>query len=566
MKEVLNSLKSLFVSEKEFLQSSFSFGFNRNIPKTTLVSIVFGLLLALVIYPILAVDYNQAFFGVPYEAWIYIYMFLVPSLMALLVACYIDDTAFVLKVEYILYALTTIGMLVFFTYRFVLLGDEREHVTSTFYIYRGLRPYLDFFEHHHPLLWYSFLPLMWLFHNSEYIWYVARSYTLALIFINMMVVYKIARLIALNRLFSWLAMLLSICSHVVFVAQITFRPDALMSLMLFCGIYYLLKYLKENRNSSIYTAFIFFFLSFGASQKALVFLFFVALLVLYLVFKKEISFVVLLRALIAPVVLFLVYLTYLYQTGALKDYWELNWLLNLKKQHTSFYFIAQTMWFWGANILAIFLLFTKQPLFIRYLSFLCLCFSITLYFIGILVQYWIPLYSLFAIISSYAICRLKDKFATIIFAGVIVSTIFNNVGYIEEGKHTPFLSEFVYLSRIVLENSSPDDLVAGSPVILGGLRLDVKGYYWFGRGYMAVIDNHYFNRHPLQDINEVVKEKKPKIIAITQETGCTREDFTKGPCDQEFVWDIEYLQKHYTSFGPLLIRQDDGAVSGDGEK
>lgn len=566
MKEMLNKVKSLFIGKQEFSQSSFSFGFDKNILKTTLVSITFGILLALAVYPVLVVNYNQALWGLPYETWTYVYMLFVPSLMALLVAFYIDDTAFVLKIEFILYALITIGTLVWFTYTFVLLGDEREHVASTFYIYRGLRPYLDFFEHHHPLLWYSFLPLMWLFHNSEYIWYVARSYTLVLIFINMIIVYKITRLIALNQMFSWMAVLFSICSHVVFVAQITFRPDTLMSLMLFCGIYYLLKYLKEKSSYFLYLAFVFFFLSFFALQKALLFLFFIAILVLYLVYKKDISFKMLLKSLVAPTVMLLMYLAYLYQIGTLKDYWELNWLLNIKVHYSFVYRVFGTIWFWAANALAVFFLFTKRPLFIRYLSYLCICFSMVLSFLAAFSQYWIPVYPLFAIISAYAVCHLRDKIGIVVFAAIIVSTVLNNVMYLKESKYSPPLSIFVHFSEMVLNNSSPEDLIAGNPTILGGLRLDAKGYYWFGRGYIAVIDNHYFNRHPLQEINEIVREKKPKIIAIEQEAGCTQDDLTFGLCNQEFKWDIDYLQKHYTILGPFLIRQDDGIIHADGKK
>lgn len=556
MKEVLDKIKTLFFSEKEFSQSSFSFGFNKDVLKTTLVSIAFGLLLALVIYPVLAVNPNQVFWGLPYETWTYIYMFFVPSLMALLVAFYIDDTAFALKIECILYALITIGILVWFAYSFVLMGDEREHLTASFYIYSGQRPYIDFFEHHHPLLWYLFLPIIWLFHNTGAIWYIMRSYTLLLVCINAIVVYKITRLIAQNSKFSWFAVLFSICSHIVFVAQIIFRPDTLMSLLLLCGIYYMLKSLKEKRDVFMYIAFIFFFFSFMALQKALIFLFFIALLLLYLVYRKELSMIQILKSLILPIVLFCGYLLYLYKTGALKDYWELNWLLNIKARYLFVYMMTDTIWFWGANILAVFFLFTKQPLFIKYLSFLCICFSVALSFLATFVQYWIPLYSLFAIISSYAVCRLKDKIGVVVFAVIITSTIFNNREYFADEKKYLFLYEFVDLSNLVLKESSTNDLIIGNLPVLGGLRPDATGYYWFGRDYMAVIDNHYFNRHPLPDLNEILKDKNPKIVSDSQIPGCTNPDFTNTRyCNQIFEWDFDYLWKNYVKSGPLFIRR-----------
>ena len=39
-------------------------------------------------------------------------------------------------------------------------GDELEHVHSAWYVLNGALPYVDFFEHHHPLLWYLLAPAL----------------------------------------------------------------------------------------------------------------------------------------------------------------------------------------------------------------------------------------------------------------------------------------------------------------------------------------------------------------------------------------------------------------------
>ena len=38
--------------------------------------------------------------------------------------------------------------------------DEIEHVHAGWLVGQGLRPYTDFFEHHHPLLWYASVPVL----------------------------------------------------------------------------------------------------------------------------------------------------------------------------------------------------------------------------------------------------------------------------------------------------------------------------------------------------------------------------------------------------------------------
>ena len=42
-------------------------------------------------------------------------------------------------------------------------GDNVEHLHSSFLVASGLVPYKDFFQHHNPLMWYLFAPVMKLF-------------------------------------------------------------------------------------------------------------------------------------------------------------------------------------------------------------------------------------------------------------------------------------------------------------------------------------------------------------------------------------------------------------------
>jgi len=457
-----------------------------------------------------------------------------------------------------IYGVLVCAILIWFAYTFVLVGDEREHLTASYYIYSGQRPYIDFFEHHHPLMWYSFLPLLSLFDNVGYIWYVMRSYMLFLIVLNCFVVYKITLLIAQNKFFSILSVFLSIASHCVFVAQITFRPDGLMSLLLLTGVYFFINYLQNKRNFMLHLAFMAFFLAFMALQKALIFLFFIALLMLFLVYKKELSFKSVVNALILPIILYLLYLFYLYKIGALKDYWELNWLLNIKANYPFTYLIATTIYYYVANGIAIVLLFTKQPKIIKYLSFLGIGFSISLFFLGTFVQYWIPLYSYFGIICAYVICRLKEKWQIFSVVLVIICTVANNLKYIHEQALFPKLQFFVAQSSKVVSLTNKGDKILGNIKILGGLRPDVAGYYWFGRDYMALIDSYYFNRHPLPDANRLLKEYKPKLISIDDWEICINHDLSNNQnCYlRKGTFDKNYVQENYVRNGLFWIRKD----------
>lgn len=54
--------------------------------------------------------------------------------------------------------------------------DEFEHVHAAWYVLQGDVPYRDFFEHHHPLLWYLLAPLVALTEPSFDVLFVARGF------------------------------------------------------------------------------------------------------------------------------------------------------------------------------------------------------------------------------------------------------------------------------------------------------------------------------------------------------------------------------------------------------
>lgn len=82
------------------------------------------------------------------------------------------------RLELFIFALCVFFFLSYFTFNNVLYGDEREHVYASFLVLNGYVPYRDFFEHHHPLLWYIFSPIVALFLNNENIWYAIRTFSL----------------------------------------------------------------------------------------------------------------------------------------------------------------------------------------------------------------------------------------------------------------------------------------------------------------------------------------------------------------------------------------------------
>ena len=64
----------------------------------------------------------------------------------------------------------------FFRYDGYAYMDTFEHLRMSWLVSLGNMPYRDFFEHHHPLLWYTFAPLMKILpHNAMLAFYVAKA-------------------------------------------------------------------------------------------------------------------------------------------------------------------------------------------------------------------------------------------------------------------------------------------------------------------------------------------------------------------------------------------------------
>ena len=70
--------------------------------------------------------------------------------------------------------------------------DEFEHLHASWLVSEGFIPYRDFFEHHHPLLWYISAPIVSIFYDNVIIFYFMRGVTILVSFATLFYVYKIA--------------------------------------------------------------------------------------------------------------------------------------------------------------------------------------------------------------------------------------------------------------------------------------------------------------------------------------------------------------------------------------
>ena len=70
-------------------------------------------------------------------------------------------------------------------------GDNIEHIHSSFLVANGNIPYKDFFQHHNPLMWYLFAPLVKVFEYNTVIIEIVCFISFLIFLKSLVYVYKI---------------------------------------------------------------------------------------------------------------------------------------------------------------------------------------------------------------------------------------------------------------------------------------------------------------------------------------------------------------------------------------
>ncbi|MBQ8750745.1 MAG: glycosyltransferase family 39 protein [Alphaproteobacteria bacterium] len=398
--------------------------------------------------------------------------------------------------------------------------DEREHLYSSFMVYRGELPYRDFFQHHHPLIWYLFAPFLIFFNNTPYIWYVMRTFNIVFLFLSSYYISKITYDITKNKSTSIITSIIYFGFINIQTSGVEFRPDNLMMLFFISGLYYLLLYLNNNSPSKLLTSYILFLLSFLSLQKIIPLLFGVFIIILCHIKNNPKKTNEILSYLIFPSTLFLTFIAYLYYNDALKDYFELCYLLNTKIKVT--YSIVPISNYIVPIISVIFSLYnlkTSSSSSLKIISFLYILQFIVTIIHSPYPQYLLMLYPFISILLSNFLYNLKKPLltlATIIF--VLYQYLYILHFFINYNGLS--LKGYIDLSKAVITYSSPSDIIINDQLHVGGLRKSAYGYYWYGHDALSLLDYRIFKRHPWPNLMQIIHQKRPKLIANSAQRIC----------------------------------------------
>ena len=410
-------------------------------------------------------------------------------------------------------------------------GDDIEHLHSTWLVFSGKIPYIDFFQHHNPLLWYLFAPLAGYLAYDLFLFDVVRIISTLVMFVSLWVSALIVRRFMVN---SWYAGLLCVVavfpSYIVFSGQ-DFRPDNYMVLTFMLGLYYLFAYLEKKQPKDLVISFLSFFVSFLFMQKVIFLLAFVGAVVIYQLYAKNIALKDFAQALILPLIGAIIFLSWLMYHGMVEKYWLSNYIFNLYIPDVYGNLVENTrVEFYVVSILAFlscgYFLYRGNT-YARIMSLLWLAEAVQRFFYFSLDRhYYYQLQILNGIMVGAFAWKLINRWNWIayIFVALSLAGMQAFYNYCTEKELPPNYFRYVTPKYVLEQTNRCDSVLNGYGLTYGIFTKDIT-YYWNLNGQLDVIGNK-IGLAPLPNLNKAVLQYFPRIIYT-------------GP-----YWDEKLRQKH----------------------
>ncbi|MBR5598454.1 MAG: glycosyltransferase family 39 protein [Alphaproteobacteria bacterium] len=402
-------------------------------------------------------------------------------------------------------------------------GDTLEHMHSSYLVYSGKIPYRDFFQHHNPLLWFLYSPLLGLFDkglSDTFITNFVLISALVASYLNLYYLFLITKRFLSNSLSGVIAAAIALTPYVV-LSIVHFRPDNFMFLAFFAGLYYYFCYIETKKLSSLCISFVLFWCSFMFLQKIIFTLVLLAIITLYLIYKKMVNFTDILYAIMLPFTLSLGFLLYLYNYDMIGTWYHSNFTFNL---HIPELFTNRRIgYFWvelkllvAFSFISIAFLIKHSNIYYKILAIIFVAeFIQRLFYFSAFAYYLCLLVYVASILSAVFISNvlIKKHYA---FAYIVCFALFFSMykPAIYEGNIAPKKSRFhTPLHMEIYKRTTKCDYVLNGDGTIYNIYNKDPHYYWNLLGQTDVIGAKV-GIAPLMDINNVIKTKKPRVISI----------------------------------------------------
>jgi len=392
--------------------------------------------------------------------------------------------------------------------------DEFEAVHTAWKIGQGEGIYFDFFQHHHPLFYFTLVPIVKIFGETTAVLFFSRAYVFLLMILSFWGVYSLGKKIH-NKKTGLLAVFLLVSNFTFVDKGIEIRPDLAQSVAGIFAVYFLFKYFDQKKKWQLILSSLLFFVSFLFLQKAVFLIFLIGLVLLFLYWKKKFSMKDLFffagAFLIPTLLFFLIFLFF----GNFREYYLFNWTINSKflNYFTPFEYLWESLWqnwaFWLLYFSGI--LFLKKNQSLKILSFLS--FGLLIFVFALrspFAQYYVILIPYAAILAGFSLQRLfSEKIILFLMIPVLILPVILMVKDFENNSEDQ-LNKINY----VLSNTEKSDFVYDGDIRFNLFRKDIN-FFWFSlRPEKGGLDTYrLINPSYEYDVYSDIQEKKPKVIS-----------------------------------------------------
>lgn len=395
--------------------------------------------------------------------------------------------------------------------------DHAEHLHAAWLVWQGEVPYRDFFEHHNPLLWFLLAPLTAVFYQNALILYVGRVVSAIAYGIVFAGAYKVCRrfLAMSGRAFAVAVVFYFIIPENLYLL-FELQPDQFMLAALFWGIYFLFSYVETKKALELNVAFLLFIISFLFLQKAVLLLAYVGVYVCYLLYKKELSWTVLLRALIAPALCVFVLYIYLFYTNSLNLYLLFNYDLNFWMQKfygdgRIFENLTERIILPAVAVMTLHTFLANGNEYRNVLAGIAFANYGSLFLTGApFNQYFIFVNIVSAIVAGdYVADKLSYKRVQLLVIALLGIGVF--VWY--HKLPNKYFSEYYNAHKYVMAQTTDDDQIMNSVMVFYNIYGRNVSYYWFGYGNITPVAYLLYEYEEEFNPDKIIYEQRPKFVS-----------------------------------------------------
>jgi len=393
--------------------------------------------------------------------------------------------------------------------------DELEAIHTAWKISQGEIIYVDFFQHHHPLIYYLLVPLLVALKDDSHVLTVARIGIFCLHLLILFTTYRIAVKV-FDQTSGYISLILLSTTFIFITNVIEIRPDVPQTLFSLLSVLFLLNYfefksLKYLVLSSLALGIAFLFL-----QKAIFLVFLLALILIYELYQSKLDLRSLFVYLFVFLLVFLSYLTYLLYSNLLSEYIIFNWLLNVNfpsrsspiNTLISSYKTNTIIWFY--YVLGI--IFFAKTLNQKYISFLSLGLLISIFLLQKPhQQYFMLVIPFVAMTAGYSLSTLHIENKKMLLAVLLLAialpcySLFGGALTLNNGQQ---LEKINY----VLSITKPDDYVYDGNALFNIFRKDLD-FFWFSVDQGDALTTYSQMTGYQYDIYQRIEQFKPQVIS-----------------------------------------------------